>query len=159
MDLSEPRRIYVASAWRNPRQHLVVAALRGAGHEVYDFKQPTPGANGFHWSEIDPSWTGWSADSFREALQHPVAQAGFASDFGAMEWADTGVMVMPCGRSAHLEAGYFVGAHKPLYILLDAQQEPELMYSMATALCVEMYELVDLLGIYHGEPLVSEIGA
>lgn len=30
------RRIYVASSWRNTYQPGVVAALREAGHEVYD---------------------------------------------------------------------------------------------------------------------------
>ena len=46
-----------------------------------------------------------------------------------MQWADTGVLVMPCGRSAHLEAGYFVGAGKRLIILIN-DSEPELMYKM-----------------------------
>ena len=31
-------RIYVASSWRDPYQPEVVAALREAGHEVYDFR-------------------------------------------------------------------------------------------------------------------------
>lgn len=30
-------KIYVASSWRNPSQQTVVQALRGAGHDVYDF--------------------------------------------------------------------------------------------------------------------------
>lgn len=34
--------IYVASSWRCARQPAVVAALRAAGHEVYDFKNPAP---------------------------------------------------------------------------------------------------------------------
>ena len=48
-------RIYVASSWRNTLQPGVVAALRGDGHEVYDFRNPAPGVKGFAWSEIDPS--------------------------------------------------------------------------------------------------------
>jgi hypothetical protein len=134
-------KIYVASSWRNARQPTVVDALRGAGHEVYDFRNPRDGDAGFHWREIHPDWKGWSPGQFREALGHPIARAGFASDFGAMAWADAGVLVMPCGRSAHLEAGYFVGAGKPLYILLS-DGEPELMYAMATATCLDLDELV-----------------
>lgn len=33
-------RIYVASSWRNKYQPEVVAALRKAGHKVYDFRNP-----------------------------------------------------------------------------------------------------------------------
>lgn len=39
-------KIYVASSWRNGHQQNVVAALRGIGFEVYDFKNPN-GEEGF----------------------------------------------------------------------------------------------------------------
>ena len=45
-------RIYVASSWRNEaRQQATVHALRGAGHEVYDFRNPAPGDTGFSWRQ------------------------------------------------------------------------------------------------------------
>lgn len=50
------KKIYVASSWRNDIQPQVVETLRKEGFEVYDFKNPEPGNNGFHWSEIDPDW-------------------------------------------------------------------------------------------------------
>jgi hypothetical protein len=142
--MSRPRRIYVASSWRNARQPTIVAVLRDAGHEVYDFRHPRAGDEGFHWSEIDPGWQSWSPEQFRDSLGHPLTRRGFASDFDAMGWADTGVLLLPCGRSAHLEAGYFVGAGKPLYILLS-DGEPELMYRMATRVCVNIDEVLDSL--------------
>jgi hypothetical protein len=41
-------RIYVASSWRNEaKQQATVLALREAGHEVYDFRHPAPGNEGF----------------------------------------------------------------------------------------------------------------
>lgn len=141
--------IYVASSWRNPEQPAIVAALREAGHTVYDFRNPRPGETGFQWSEIDPAWQYWSGSGFRAALNDPIAVAGYGSDFAAMEGADCCVMALPCGRSAHLEAGWFAGSGKPLYILLageyHSQFEPELMYRMATAICVSLEELVALL--------------
>lgn len=139
-------RLYVASSWRNKRQPEVVKLLREAGHEVYDFRHPKPGDNGFHWSEIDPRWVEWTPREFRKALEHPVAVAGFGLDWDAMLWADAGVLVMPSGRSAHLEAGYFVGAGKELAILLDDSSEPELMYLMADRLCADTEELLAFLG-------------
>src|SRR5687768_13580956 len=122
-----PRKIYVASSWRNSGQFAVVEALRLCGHEVYDFKNPRPGNKGFAWSEIDPDWQGWSAARYRELLDHPIAKAGFASDFNAMKWADTFVLVLPCGRSAHLELGWAAGAGKQTLILTKDGEEPELM--------------------------------
>ena len=124
-------KLYVASSWRNHMHPLVVAKLREAGHEVYDFKNPSPGNHGFHWSEIDRLWENWGPRQFAESLLHPLAVEGEHRDFSAMEWADAGVLLLPCGRSAHLEAGYFVGAKKPLYIHIPVCVEPELMYRMA----------------------------
>jgi nucleoside 2-deoxyribosyltransferase len=49
----------------------------------------------------------------------------------ALNAADVTVLVLPCGRSAHLEAGYTAGQGKPVVILLDQTFEPELMYKMA----------------------------
>jgi hypothetical protein len=146
------RRIYVASSWRNEHQPAVVAALREAGHRVYDFRNPTVGyenpkglAHGFQWSEVDPSWEDWSPDEYRDALTHPLSYQGFASDMGAMRWADTGVLVLPSGRSAHIEAGYFNGAGKELHILMLERQEPELMYLMATGISLSLRQLLGAL--------------
>lgn len=134
--------IYVASSWRNEDQPNVVKVLRAAGHTVYDFREPRPGEHGFAWSDIDSEWQDWLPSEFRAALTHPLAVEGFMSDFTAMRHADACVLVMPCGRSAHLEAGWFVGAGKPLAILL-ADGEPELMYRMAyTGICIDLTEVV-----------------
>ena len=139
-----PRKIYVASSWRNEQQPGVVRALRQSGHEVYDFKNPRPNDNGFHWSEIDEAWETWTPTEYRDALDHPIAKCGFASDFDAMKWADTFVLVLPCGRSAHLELGWACGQGKQTVILLD-QMEPELMTKMVDHICVELDEVIDLL--------------
>jgi len=139
-----PRKIYVASSWRNSLQPQVVAALLKDGHTVYDFKNPRPGNNGFHWSEIDPNWEGWTPERYRELLDHPIAKAGFASDFNAMKWADTFVLVLPCGRSAHLELGWACGQGKQTLILLD-KMEPELMIKMVDHLCVSIEEVRKIL--------------
>lgn len=138
------RRIYLASSWRNEHQPVVLNALRSYGHEVYDFRNP-PGRTGFQWSEIDPNWQQWSTSEYLSALLHPISGAGFKSDFDAMQWADTGVLLLPSGRSAHIEAGYFVGARKPLHILIYGEQEPELMYLMATSISQSIAELVHWL--------------
>ena len=143
-------KIYVASSWRNEWQPLVVDYLRSAGHEVYDFRNPSEGDTGFSWSEIDPNWQEWTTAGYLRGLQHSLAQEGFKSDFEAMQWADACVLVLPCGRSAHLEAGYFVGAKKPLIILVE-QMEPELMYLMADDLPEDIDGVLEALSRCAGE--------
>lgn len=125
-------KIYVASSWRNSLQDEVVIQLRAAGHEVYDFKNP-PEGTGFDWAEVDPNWQTWTARQFAEALNHPISMKGYNSDFNAMKWADACVIVLPCNRSAHSEAGWFSGQGKPVIVLTNDNEEPELMYNMFDA--------------------------
>ena len=144
-----PRKIYVASSWRNSAQPDIVKRLREFGHEVYDFRHPEPGDNGFHWSEIDAEYDGWSRFEFIEGLTHSLAESGFNKDFAAMQWADTFLLVLPCGKSAHLELGWACGAGKETYILLDEQYQPELMYKMVDRLLeniIDFEEVFDIRG-------------
>lgn len=138
-------KIYVASSWRNKAQPGVVTMLRKVGHEVYDFKNPPHGRGGFAWSEIDPNWQEWTAQQYRDALASPQAEDGYRSDMDAMEWADACVLVLPCGRSAHLEAGWFAGKGKPVFVLTQDGEEPELMAKMCTAIAIDWYDLLEKL--------------
>jgi hypothetical protein len=139
------RRIYVASSWRNETQPGVVNRLRDDGHQVYDFRNPPHGDAGFSWRQIDPDWQFWDPAKYRELLlTHPVASHGFLSDLRGMQWADTCVLVLPCGRSAHLEAGWFCGCGKRCLILL-ANGEPELMNLLASDICLSIDEVCEAL--------------
>lgn len=158
-------RIYVASSWRNQSQPAVVAQLRQHPRkpEVYDFRNPhsvdgvsrgTHG-RGFHWREIDPGWQAWDKETFRHHLSNPLCDDGYGSDMAALQWADACLLLLPSGRSAHLEAGFARGRGKPTAIYLQ-DGEPELMYRMADALIVSPAELnawVEHLAKYFGECL------
>lgn len=136
------KRIYVASSWRNAFQPLVCAELREDGHEVYDFRHPAPGNNGFSWSAIDPEWhTTTEPARYLELLAHPIADHGFALDMNALMAADICVMVMPCGMSASLEAGYAKGAGKPLAVYVPGLREPDLMVKMADLVTADLVEV------------------
>lgn len=137
-------KIYVASSWRNPYQPDVVKNLKSKGHEVYDFRNPEPGNTGFHWSQIDEDWEYWTPNEFVEGLKHPLADEGFKFDKDALDWAEACVLVLPCGKSAHLEAGYMAGQGKPVFIRLNRPVEPELMYKLATGGISESLELMPL---------------
>ena len=139
-------KIYLASSWRNLYQPAAVAMLRAFGHEVYDFRNPPGGIeNGFRWSEIDPEWEKWTAADYRKNLTSPLAQRGFTSDFDGMKWADVGVLLLPSGRSAHLELGWMAGAGKRTIIWTRDGQEPELMALLADEICTSGDEVLAAL--------------
>jgi len=137
------RKIYVASSWRNEHQPVVVEFLKGLGHEVYDFRNPKDGNKGFSWSSIDENWEDWTPEVYIKALDHPIAHDGYKLDFDAMNWADTCVMVLPCGRSANTEAGWMKGAGKEVYVLQFEKQEPELMYKIYDGILTSTQQLFE----------------
>ena len=138
-------RIYLASSWRNTTQPIFLRMLRDAGHEVYDFRNPE-NASGFQWKSLDPEWQNWTAREYRvNLLKNPLASHGYLNDMRAMEWADTCVLLLPCGRSAHLEAGWFAGRGKRLIILTQDGEEPELMALMANHICISPREVIAIL--------------
>ena len=138
-------RIYVASSWKNHYYPEVVAFLRAAGHEVYDFRNPPQGGHGFHWTDIDPNCADWTFSEYADGLTHPAAEKQFANDIEALEWADTCVLVLPCGRSAHTEAGWMAGAGKRVIAYIPEMVEPELMYKLFQGVSDSLDELIKFL--------------
>ncbi len=150
--------VYVASSWRNTRQPAVVKALRDAGLTVYDFRNPDE-SKGFSWHDV--GLTGHAepgsivpagyldtarASDYLAAVQHPRAVEGYRSDFDAMTAADTFVLVLPCGRSAHLELGWAAGSGRRTAVLLDDPCTPELMYRMVDLMTVSLDTVVGWAG-------------
>ena len=139
-------KIYLASSWRNEYQPDVLATLRRDMHEVYDFRNPIPGNTGFKWSAINPNWESWDAPTFIDALDHPVAEEGYAFDKEALDWCNACVCLLPSGKSAHLEAGYCIGKGKPTFFLLWGDEViPELMYKLAAGMTSDMGVLIRML--------------
>lgn len=127
------RKIYLASSWKNNLQPELVRSLIDAGHEVYDFRNPGPGEKGFSWSNVDPNWRQWDSKSFMSGIKHSVARHGYQLDKDGLDWADTCVLLLPCGKSAHLEAGYAIGQGKDTFFVAASEDkvEAELMYLLA----------------------------
>ena len=140
-----PKRIYVASSWRNEHYTEVVERLREAGFYVYDFRNPPSGDPGFKWSKIDPEYMQWTVHRYRYMLTHPLAERQFKNDIKAMKSCDACVIVLPCGRSAHTEAGWFAGKGKRTIAYIPERQEPELMYKLFDGICCSIEEIIAAL--------------
>lgn len=136
--------IYVASSWRNDLQPSVVRGLRALGHKVYDFKVDSA----FGWHQIDENWKNWTPNEARGMLLHPLSQRGFTSDKAALDQCDVCVLVLPCGRSSHLELGYAIGQGKPGIVFWPSDlhpYDPDLMYLLAQYVVTSSSELFHAL--------------
>ena len=138
-------KIYVASSWRNEYYPGVVDSLRKAGYYVYDFRNPPSGDPGFKWGNVNPNYMDWRPEEYRDNLSHPMAERQFNNDIEAMEDCDTCVLVLPCGRSAHTEAGWFAGKGKKVIAYIPQKEEPELMYKLFSGVATSLDELLAMI--------------
>lgn len=112
--------LYVIGSLRNPRVPEVAALIREAGFEAFD--------NWFSGGErADDAWKDYErgrGNDYKSALANHSARHTFAFDQFHLNRAHGAVMVLPAGRSAHLEAG-LMSATKPVFLLQDVEGEPE----------------------------------
>src|SRR5690606_16841454 len=91
--------------------------------------------------------------SYADALRMPAAQNVFQFDKKHLDMADAAVLVMPAGKSGHLELGYMAGKGKPTYVLFD--QEPE-RWDVMLAFCNGIAFSVDtLMEMLHADGTVA----
>ena len=146
--------VYVIGSLRNPRITEVGNALRAAGYDAFD-----------EWHaggpEADDEWRRYEQDRgrhYKEALRGYHARNIFEFDLYHLNRSDAGVLVMPAGRSGHLELGYLIGQGKLGFILFDEVPERlDIMHSFATAVCFSLKELMDELeAVQRGDARVAE---
>jgi hypothetical protein len=127
-------KIYVCSSWRNPHYPGVVEHLRSRNLEVWDWRNPPTGGHGFKWQDAGmPDYEHGDkidAADWHRLISHPVAETGFASDMAGMNWCDVGAILYPCGKSAHMEAGWLAGRGKTVHMVVPEDTEPDLMVKL-----------------------------
>lgn len=143
-------RVYIASSWKNQRAVLALADLLEAeGFEVDAFCRKTGDRTiSFHWSEMVDSEFDLQKYDAISFIEHEKVKAAFTEDKRWLDWANCCVMVMPCGRSSHLEAGYAKGQGKLLFLIGDFPKgEFDVMYRFADGLfrTEDLPELINTL--------------
>ena len=123
-------RIYVAGSWKNEdEQQKLVAALRQNGHKVYDFTRPKGVRMDNVWHDVNLDENECDMESYETSLNEANVRERFNSHVNAMMCADTCVLLLPCGRSAHAEAGFMAGMNKRVIVFNPSSKwKPELMY-------------------------------
>ena len=137
--------IYLIGSLRNPEVQLVAGFLREQlKEEVFDdWASPGP--------RTDEHWQGYEngrGRTYAEALQGLHAKHVFEFDREHLIRADRVVLVLPAGRSAHLELGWILGQGKPGYVLLESNPTRyDIMYQFADGIASSQDELVDMLRV------------
>jgi hypothetical protein len=132
-------KVYIIGSLRSDNVPAVAKYLRlNTKHDIFD-----------DWyaagPEADDMWQKYEQardHGFSEALKGHAAQHVYLYDKKHLDEASAGVLVLPAGKSGHLEAGYLIGQGKPVYILL--QREPErfdVMYNFATMVTTSLMDI------------------
>lgn len=112
--MTQPK-VYLVGSLRNRHIVAVTNALEQAGCNVFsDWFAAGPEADD-HWQTYEKA----RGRNYRQALSSPAAQNVWAFDVRHILAADVVVLVMPAGKSGHLELGFAAGRGKPTFILMD----------------------------------------
>lgn len=137
--------IYIIGSLRNPGIPELANTLESKlGCEAFcSWFSPGPRADD-HWKEYAVA-RGWS---YKQALQEYAATHVFEFDKYHIDRADIGVLVMPAGKSGHLELGYMIGQGKPCFYLMEEDTERwDVMLQFCNlnggAVCSNVEELLD----------------
>ncbi len=133
------RSIYVVGSLRNPKVPQIAEVLRDIGYDAFDdWYAAGPTA--------DDSWQAYETargHDCQAALAGYAAQHVFKYDRSHLDRCAAGLLVLPAGKSGHLELGYLLGQGKPGYILLDGEPERfDVMYNFATKIFTSVDEMV-----------------
>jgi hypothetical protein len=122
-------KIYLIGSLKNPKIPFFGNRLRELGFDTFD-----------EWfgagKQADTTWRLYETArgrSYEEALYSYAATNIFQFDLRHMKEADIAVLMLPAGRSGHLEFGYMVGQGKLGYVLFDGLPARwDVMFQFAT---------------------------
>ena len=138
-----PRKIYLVGSLRNPAISECATKLRAAGHSVFD-----------DWyaagEKADDAWRDYEkarGRTYREALRGHAAEHVFAFDIRHLYDADTVVLLLPAGKSGHMEIAWAAGKGKHTHIVLDQDYDRwDVMYKFVDEVWDSVDDLIAGLG-------------
>lgn len=113
-------KLYLIGSLRNPEVPNVANKIeQETGWEVFDdWYSAGPEADDY-WKEHQRL----RGRNYEEALRGYAARHVFNFDRHHLDTCDAGLLLLPAGRSGHLELGYLAGRNTPTIILLDQETE------------------------------------
>lgn len=139
--------IYLSGSLKNPRIPEIAEELRAAGFDIFDAWWSAGPEADDHWQAHER----FMGHTFQQALLGPHATCVYEFDREHLSRAHGVVLVMPSGKSGHLEFGWAIGKGKPGWVLME--QEPErydIMYRFANGVAYTVPQLGALMGPLRG---------
>jgi len=144
MKKNKPRVIYVIGSLRNKNIPIIANKLRQSlpGVEVFDsWYAPGP-----HADDYLRDYCKGKGFNYKQTLNDWAATHIFAFDKKHIMRATDVVMVMPAGKSGHLEFGWSLGKGKRGYVLFDSEpKRVDIMYQFSTDVFFDYQELATAL--------------
>ena len=137
--------IYLMGSLRNPEVPKAAKKLRAAGNYVFDdWFAASPTA--------DDAWRDYEkarGHDLTAALMGYAANHIFDFDKHHLDLADTGILLLPSGKSGHLELGYLIGKGIDCYIVYPEEPERfDVMYLLANQVFNSIDQLIrNLYGV------------
>ena len=138
--------VYIIGSLRNKNIPDFANELeKTTGVEAFaDWYQPGPDADDF-WRDYSKA----RGRTYKQALESSGASQIFDFDKSHLDRCDAAVMLMPAGKSGHLELGYTIGRGKPGFILFDGEPERyEVMVKFATDIFFKKEDLFRAISDY-----------
>ena len=107
--------IYIIGSLKHERPAIIASLMRNHGFEVFDDWRSAGAEGDKHWREYEQH----RGRSYLEALKGRACRNVLNFDMGNLRRCDGAMLVMPAGKSGHLELGFCVGLGKPTVILLQ----------------------------------------
>lgn len=138
------KKIYLIGSLRSPKVPEIANKLRDEGYEVFDdWYAAGPEADDY-WQKYEEG----RGHNYKEALMGYAAVDVYNFDKTHLDQCDLAVLVLPAGKSGHLELGYVIGTGKPGYILFDDDVENcrwDVMYQFAGSVFFDLKSLIKAL--------------
>lgn len=136
------RKLYLIGSLRNPEIPALGNKLRELLPDVEVFEDWYSAGERAddHWKEYEQG----RGRTYEEALEGYAARHVFEFDKHHLDTCDAAILVLPAGKSGHLELGYVAGRGKWTAILLDADYDRwDVMYAFADKVTRDLDDILD----------------
>lgn len=133
---------YIIGSLRNPEIPKFANQIAELGFEAFsEWYSPGPNADD-HWRDYEIT----RGRTYREALKGWAGRHIYEFDRFHLDRCDAAVLLMPGGKSCHLELGYTIGRGKPGFIVFEEIPERyEVMVQFATEIFFSREEFFSYL--------------
>ncbi len=131
---------FIAWRWRNKEQILYLTKLiREKGKTVYCFAEDKEYIDAV---DPDPEQFMIKFEALENWQQDPMVKQIFEEDMDGLKSSENFILLLPAGKSAHMEAGIAYGMGKKC-ILVGEQKETESLYLIFSETYASIEEFID----------------